>query len=226
MTKHPMQTSKYDNVGLKEHSKIGKFLSDKQNGTMKNAFRGMQNTHVNTFKSFERIDADTTLTPDAKNLLKGNIGVKASEEFKNHAVKLRGEAKGLLTSLNNSLYSNSAQIDQNQMMMVGLVGDQLKEEGLKYLDRSEYVHPIALVMAKAGLLPHKQNEAIIEKLDRHHSSDTLANISATEDVINSIDYAIQNEEKLILANTPAPEELKTLQSSSALDEVRKLTGGV
>lgn len=226
MTQHPMQTSETDNVGLKPNSKIGTFLKTKNLDTMKRAFAGMQNSHNNTFNSFEKIDGDQTLTKEAKSLLKGTIGEKAREEFKNHAVRLRGDAKGLLASLHDSLYSNTAQIDQNQVMMIGLVGEQLKSEGLKYLDRSEYVHPIAVMMAKAQLLPHGQSDAVIDKLNAKHSADTLADIKATEDILTSIDYAIETEDKLITSNTPASDELKSLQASSALSEVRKLTHGV
>lgn len=223
---NPLKNSKTDNAGLKPNSKIGTFLKDKKVDSMSRAFKAMQNSHNETFSSFSKIDADKTLTKEAKDLVKGSIGIKAKEEFKNHATRLRGDAQGMLKSLNESLYTNTATIDQNQVMMIGLVGEQLKEEGLAYLDRSDYVHPIAVMMAKAQLLPHGQSEMVLDKLNRKHSSETLSNIKATEDLLTSIDFAIEEEDKLITANTPADDELKALQASSALTEVRKLTRGV
>ncbi len=226
MNYNPLQKTPTDNTGLYETSTISKYLDGKNLDGMSKALNGMRVNHESFFEFRGKIMGDKTLTNEAKDLLIGQKGVKVKDSFINFAADLTKEAKGHLNTLNNSLYTNTSNIDGNQIMMVGLVGEQLKKEGLEYLDRSEYVHPIAVMMAKAELLPHGQGEMVLDKLNRKHSSDTLSEISGAEAVLKSVEATINEESRLFDMHTPTSKELASLQASSALTEVKKLTGGV
>ncbi len=226
MNYNPLQLKPTDNVGLYEISTISNYLDGKKLDGMSKALNGMRVNHESFFDFRAKVMGDKTLTDSAKDLLIGQKGVKVKNSFNSFANDLTNGANGYIKSLTDSLYTNTTNIDSNQIMMVGLVGEQLKEEGLEYLDRSEYIHPIATMMAKAELLPFGQSELVLENLNRKHSADTLSDISGAEKLLTAVESTIDEESRLFDIHTPTKQELERLETSSALTEVKKLTGGV
>jgi len=226
MRYHPLKTKETDNVGLKKNGTIGTYLQNNEIGEMSRPFHGMSSNHEDFFKFKEKIDADSTLSKDAKSLLIGHKGESVRSSFNEYATELINATKSHLKQLTGSLYTNTAKIDSNQVAMVGLVGARLSEEGLSYLDRSEYIHPIATMLAKAELLPDGQSTFVLEKLNQHHSSDTLLQIKEAERVLEAVQSTIDEETELIDTNTPTADHMERLKASSALAEIKKLTAGV
>jgi hypothetical protein len=224
--RHPLAKDNLDNIGLKDDGKLGQFLKNRGLDTASKHFNGLAVNHEAFVTAQNKVSNDPAFSKDHKDLMIGTKGETVLQAFEKQANSMMQDIQGYRNHLDRSLYTNTIGLDNAQQQMVGLIGKQFNEEGLAYLDRSEYAQPVVTLLAKAGVLEEGIGEMVIEKMNNKHSADTLRDMTEADEAITALESAVETERQIIEYHSPLPHKLEALRNSSALEEVRKITEGV